>query len=68
MEINCNISQNVLDLLDELGYITDYTYDGWVYIEYIGWLPLSDIFENLFLSEKEIRVERTRQEQSGGQT
>ena len=57
-EIKCDLSKEVLDSMVQLRYITDYTDDGWVERNHEGWVPLSDILENLFESEKEIRSER----------
>ena len=57
--IRCTISENVLNLMYNLNYIVDYTDDGRVKNDGGGWLPLTDVLENLFLTEKEIRDGRS---------
>lgn len=60
--VSCEISKDVLDLMSRLQYILDYTNDGFVLHDGGAWLPLSDVLEDLFLSEKEIRDEESSSE------
>jgi len=57
--VTTRISVQAMDALLNNNHIQDYTDDGFVYVEEIGWLPVGDVLENLILSE-EVNEEKTK--------
>lgn len=57
--VSTTLSPAVLDSLRAMGYIHDYTDDGFVLHSTAGWIPLSDVLEMLFAkAEEDSREER----------
>ena len=54
-QVDCTLRGDLLEIMMKLGYFHDYSDDGWVEHEVAGWVPLNDIFENIFHSEVEHR-------------